>query len=167
MPIDYRKDGKVAVFTINRHEALNALSLDALTDLSAELRDFVEDPQVRVGIITGAGDKSFCSRMDLKSTAGLPIESLFGQATLVRGLDVWKPLIAAVNGYAFGGALRLHLPATSGSRQSAPVLVLPKSQWGSCPAGEARSACPGCSRSARLSRWCSWASAYPLRRRFD
>ena len=109
MPIDYRKDGKVAVFTINRPEVLNALSLDALTDLSAELRNFLEDPEVRVGIITGAGDKAFCSGMDLKSTAGLPIESLFGQGTLVRRLDVWKPLIAAVNGYAFGGGLEIAL----------------------------------------------------------
>lgn len=135
MPIDYRKDGKVAVFTINRPEVLNALSLDALTDLSAELRNFLEDPEVRVGIITGAGDKAFCSGMDLKSTAGLPIESLFGQGTLVRGLDVWKPMIAAVNGYAFGGVLRLHLHATYDSREIMPVSVSPRSQWDSCPAG--------------------------------
>ncbi len=109
MPIDYLKDGKIALFTINRPEVLNALSLDALRELSDKLADFQGDPQLRAGVITGAGEKAFCTGMDLKSTVGLPTDSLFGEGTFVRGLEVWKPLIAAVNGYAFGGGFEIAL----------------------------------------------------------
>ncbi len=109
MSINYLKQGKVARFTINRPEVLNALSLEALVELSDKLIDFRDDPKLRVGIITGAGEKSFCTGMDLKSTVGLPLESLFGKGTFVRGLEISKPLIAAINGYAFGGGLEIAL----------------------------------------------------------
>jgi E-phenylitaconyl-CoA hydratase len=109
MPIEYRKEGKIAFFTIDRPQVLNALSLDALDEFTEDMKDFRDDPQLRVGIVTGAGEKSFCTGMDLKSTVGLPIESLFGEGTFVRGLDVWKPLIAAVNGSAFGGGFEIAL----------------------------------------------------------
>ncbi len=109
MPIDYRKEGKIALFTINRPEVLNALSLETLRELSDDLTDFRDDPRLSVGIITGAGEKSFCTGMDLKSTIGLPTDSLFGEGSFVRGLDIWKPLIAAVNGYAFGGGFEIAL----------------------------------------------------------
>lgn len=109
MYIEYKKEGKTALFTIQRPEVLNALSLDALADLSDKLRDFRDDPELRAGIITGAGPKSFCSGMDLKSTVGLPTESLFAEGSFVRGLELWKPLIAAVNGFAFGGGLEIAL----------------------------------------------------------
>jgi E-phenylitaconyl-CoA hydratase len=88
MPIDYQIEGRVAVFTINRPDILNALSLDALADLSEKLGDFDDNPELRAGKITGAGPKSFCSGMDLRSTLGLPTESLFAEGSFVRRLEV-------------------------------------------------------------------------------
>jgi enoyl-CoA hydratase/carnithine racemase len=67
MPIDYQIECRVDVFTINRPDILNALSLDALRDFSEELADFQDNPELRAGIITGTGPKSFYSRMDLRS----------------------------------------------------------------------------------------------------
>jgi enoyl-CoA hydratase/carnithine racemase len=109
MSIDYYKENKIAIFTINRPQVLNALDLQTLSELSEKITDFCNDPKLQVGIITGAGERSFCTGMDLKSTIGVPVDSLFGEGTFVRGLYVQKPLIAAVNGYAFGGGLEIAL----------------------------------------------------------
>jgi E-phenylitaconyl-CoA hydratase len=120
MPIDYQKEGKIAIFTINRPEVLNALSPQALAEWTDALIDFRDNPDLWVGIITGAGEKAFCTGLDLRGgTGGPPPGGAPGgappprpaapQATLVRGLELWKPLIAAVNGYAFGGGFEIAL----------------------------------------------------------
>ena len=109
MSIEYQKEGKVAIFTINRPQVLNALDLQTLNELSDKIADFGNDPKLQVGIITGAGERSFCTGMDLKSTIGVPVDSLFGEGTFIRGLEVSKPMLAAVNGYAFGGGLEIAL----------------------------------------------------------
>jgi len=113
MPIEYKKEGKVAIFTINRPEVLNALSPDALWEMTESLNDFKNNKDLWVGIVTGAGEKAFCTGLDLRGAAPggniNPARQGMPQATLVRGLELWKPLIAAVNGYAFGGGFEIAL----------------------------------------------------------
>jgi len=112
MPIEYEKDGHIAVFTINRPEVMNALSPASLAEWTAALEDFRDDKNLFVGIITGAGEKAFCTGLDLKGSpppggSAQAERPRMPQETLVRGLDLWKPLIAAINGYALGGGLEV------------------------------------------------------------
>jgi len=112
MSIDYKKEGSTAVFTINRPEVMNALNPEELQELTRVMIDFKEDPSLRVGIITGVGDKAFCTGFDLREEPGDGSNrgsSDDPQDTIVRGLELWKPLIAAINGYALGGGLEIAL----------------------------------------------------------
>ena len=111
--LTYQKEDKTAVFTLNRPEKYNALTPDMLRLMEAALIDFMEDPVLRVGIFTGGGEKAFCSGADvlemlpfIKATADCPWRV---PRTPMRGLTVTKPLIAAVNGLAFGGGAELAL----------------------------------------------------------
>lgn len=111
MPIEYHIEDRIAVITINHPEVLNALSADGLIELTDLLKSFSDNPQLRACIITGAGEKAFCTGMDLKETIpdGQGNLNARPEDTLVRGFDIPKPLIAAVNGYALGGGLEIAL----------------------------------------------------------
>ena len=113
MPIDYKKEGKIAIFTLNRPEAYNAMDLESAKELSQLLIDFKDDEKLWVGIITGAGLKAFCAGADirkllpeLKKSTGQPWSD---PPTILRGLTLWKPMIAAVNGMALGGGMEICL----------------------------------------------------------
>lgn len=101
---DARKDG-IAVITLNRPEARNALGKDIRAGLFAAWDRFERDPALRVAILTGAGDKAFCAGGDLKEMVerrlGVPPRDMFP----VPGdnIELTKPTIAAVNGVAFAG----------------------------------------------------------------
>ena len=107
------KDG-VILLTLNRPTVMNSLSFDLLRALQQEVEAIRFMPDIRVVIITGAGEKAFCSGADLKERAGmspaqveeyiLTIRNLF---TAIEYLN--KPVIAAVNGIALGGGTELAL----------------------------------------------------------
>ena len=109
--VRYEKRDHVAVVTINRPEVMNALHPPANEELSRVWDDDAEDPDVRVAILTGAGDRAFSAGNDLKWTAqhGVPRMPKGGFGGLVARDDLWKPLIAAVNGVALGGGLEIAL----------------------------------------------------------
>lgn len=112
MSIDYELDARIATITINRSERLNAMDTEHYHMLSEAWQRVRDDPEVRVAIVTGAGDRSFTVGADLKSHVGAPVELAEHWLTqkdqiLNRGLEVWKPIIAAVNGYCLGGGTTL------------------------------------------------------------
>ncbi len=108
----YEKRDRVAYVTINRPEVMNALHPPAREELDRVWEDFVADPDLWVAIITGAGDRAFCAGSDLKYRANeADVEALRHPGVAESHvLDrCWKPIIAAVNGYAVGGGLELAL----------------------------------------------------------
>jgi len=115
MPIDFDLDPSgIATITINRPERLNAMDAAHYDALSAAWQRVRDDPAIRVAIVTGAGEKSFTTGADLKSfipaPPGLDALMLTQQGQLLnRGLEIWKPVVAAVNGYCLGGGMTLLL----------------------------------------------------------
>jgi acetyl-CoA C-acetyltransferase len=102
-----RRDGHLLEVTINRPEARNSLPVAAHHELSGAFDAYEADPELWVAIITGAGDRAFCAGADLKAPRGLPLPhgGFAGLATRSKT----KPVIAAVNGFAFGGGFETAL----------------------------------------------------------
>ena len=112
MSIDVSVEEGIALITINRPDRLNAMDLEHYQGLSRAWIRVRDDPAIRVAIITGAGDRSFTAGADLKTFVTQPAElSEMWQTQrdqlLNRGLEVWKPVIAAVNGHCLGGGTTL------------------------------------------------------------
>lgn len=112
MKLIYEVKDKVAYITINRPEAMNAMDPEVYELLSKAWINVRDDPDVWVAIITGAGEKAFTVGADLKTAIPREQEKADFWLTqkdmlLNRGLEVWKPVIAAVNGYCLAGGMTL------------------------------------------------------------
>ena len=134
MPIDYEKRDGVAYITLNNPEKANILDKPTSDDISAAWIDIWEDREIRCAIVTGKGARHFCGGHDLTPRPDLTEEdreflrlqkvywplagTVHGQSTGVDGRmgdhypRVWKPVIAAVNGWAAGAGLYLLLSST-------------------------------------------------------
>ncbi len=133
---NYEKKGRIAYVTINRPEVMNALHADGNRELSEIWTDFRDDPDVWIGILTGMGDRAFSAGNDLKVTAAgggsaatqAPILGGFGGIT--NRYDIFKPIIAAVNGVAMGGGLEMALACDIIVAEEHARLALPEPRVG-------------------------------------
>jgi enoyl-CoA hydratase/carnithine racemase len=110
----YEKKDLIAYVTLNRPQALNVYNIQMRDDLYQVLSAIKDDPEVRVGIFKGAGEKAFCSGADLNEflTAPSPVvarQVRFGRNIWGLFLSIPQPLIAAVHGYVLGSGIEMAL----------------------------------------------------------
>ncbi len=137
MPVEYAVHDRIALITLNRPAAMNALDPESRAELEACWRRVAEDGQVRCVILTGAGDRAFCTGADLKKT--MPPKESFAELTFgaeemdqsTFGSD--KPSICAINGFALGGGLELALACDIRIAAENAQFGLPEVKVGSIP----------------------------------
>jgi 3-hydroxypropionyl-coenzyme A dehydratase len=112
--LDLQSDKDIAIIKINRPEVLNALNKEVMSELSAAIDIVGADGKIKVLIITGTGERSFCAGADIRYVVNIdPIEAeryaTFIHTLLNKIENLEKPVIAAINGYALGGGCELAL----------------------------------------------------------
>ena len=138
MSIDVARHGAVAVVTVDRAEALNALDVETLTELRDRLFALAGDDAVRAVVLTGAGEKAFVAGADIKYMSGLDADGAKAWGALgheaARLLETMpKPTIAAVNGFALGGGCELALACDLRYASSRAKLGQPEINLGIVP----------------------------------
>jgi 3-hydroxypropionyl-coenzyme A dehydratase len=110
--IQLEPEGDIAIVRINRPEALNAMNVDVVSELSRTIDIIAADDSIKVVIITGAGERSFCAGADISYMVNIDPMQAERYATSAQGVinkieRLEKPVIAAVNGFALGGGCEL------------------------------------------------------------
>jgi len=137
--IERRPDG-ITTITLNRPEAMNALSRAMVDGLLEEAQRLKGDESARVAVFTGAGDRAFCAGADLKERAGLGSDQVaeavaqIARATRAIG-DIPVPTIAAMNGSAFGGGLEIALACDIRIASSSATMGLTETTLAIIPGG--------------------------------
>lgn len=132
--IQLEPQGEIALLRINRPEALNAMNIDVISELSRTVDIVGADESIKVVIITGAGEKSFCAGADISYMVNIdPITAekyaSSAQSVLNKIERLEKPVIAAVNGYALGGGCELAMVcdiriASSNAKMGQPEVTI-------------------------------------------
>lgn len=154
--IRFERRGHIAIVTISRPEAMNALTKDMLLGIDRAFAEIERDPELWVSILTGAGDKAFCCGMDLKEaipamTSG---DSLgYDDPTKRQFTDVFKPIIAAINGLCIAGGMETVIHTDLRIAAEHARFGLGEVRWGLVPAGGSH---------VRLPQQMPWAVAMQL-----
>jgi E-phenylitaconyl-CoA hydratase len=155
MTIRTERKGHVLIVTIDRPEARNALSLEMSQALCKAWETLREDPNLRVAILTGAGEKAFCAGADLKEVGAYhrsltPIERREqterepGLGGITRNLDPGKPIIAAIDGHCLAGGLELALACDLRIATNRARFGLPEVKRGIMPGAGGTQRLPRC-----------------------
>lgn len=154
--IAYEKRGHIAIVRIDRPQARNALTKAMVLGLDAAFEDFNQDPDLWVAVLTGSGDQAFCAGMDLKQaipqmTAGDDLG--YSDPTKRQFSDVFKPIIAAVNGACIAGGMEMLAATDLRVAAEHATFGFGEVRWGLVPAGGSH---------VRVPRQIPWAVAMEL-----
>ena len=137
MPVDLTRRDEIAVITLNRPEALNALSFQIVREIGAAI-DAAAASDARALVITGTGEKAFCAGADISELMGRAVADVRegarrGQMTFAKLDELSIPSVAALNGFALGGGLELALACTFRVAQPKARMGLPEIKLGLIP----------------------------------
>lgn len=154
----FERQEHVGTITFNRPKLLNALNRQTMDELDAALTEARNDREMRVLILTGAGEKAFVAGADINELARLtpltgPETSLHGQAVLHKLETLGKPSIAAINGFALGGGCEMALACSIRLASRSAKIGQPEVKLGIIP---------GYGGSQRLARLCGKGVAHEL-----
>lgn len=130
----YEKKNRIVTITLNRPERMNAQSVELLERLSDAWNEFRGDEDAWVAILTGAGDKAFCTGFDLidqaeRAKAGNTEMPAIVFRDTYQPKNIWKPIIAAINGFAVGGGWRLAQDCDIRIASESAEFGIPETRW--------------------------------------
>lgn len=138
MSIRFEREGRLGVVTIDRPEAMNALDMAHNAELDRVWAEFREDDDLWVAILTGSGNKAFSAGADLKTlipAQGKGVMDDWNFGGITRGFTTFKPIIAAVNGFALAGGLEMVLACDLRVAADHARLGLAEVKWAIIPGG--------------------------------
>jgi len=150
MALIYEKRNHIAYLTLNRPDAHNAFDPETILELLAAWEDYRDDAELRCAIITGAGDQSFCAGADLgkliplftgarqpetEADRKVQADPMLAQKALLRDFELYKPVVAAINGHAIAGGLELLYATDIRVASETASFGLQEAKWAIFPMG--------------------------------